>query len=357
MQENSIIGMLPSRMKPKDMKLISICVLGAGSWGTALASLLTQKGFDVVLWAYEKDVAFEINKAHKNSTYLKGISLPKKLGATTSFKDAVRGRNVVVSVIPSHVLRKTLLKCKDSISKDALIVSCTKGIETDTGKLASDILKETLGLPRSNLTYLSGPSFAVEVAKGLPTTVVIAGEDPEKTKIVQEIFRTDKFLTFTHPDVIGVELGGALKNVIAIATGISDGLGFGSNSRAALITRGLYEMIKIGKTLGANPMTFAGLTGMGDLILTATSTKSRNYSFGFRIGKGEKASDILKGMKMVAEGYKTSKAVHNLIGRHNIYAPVCEEIYKMLYKGKPARRAATDLFKIKLGDELRKILT
>jgi len=338
-------------------KSLDITVLGAGSWGTALARLLAGKGHHVTLWAYETDVANEVNQSHKNSTYLPGIELPKKLVATNDLEKALTKKGVIVSVIPSHVLRATLTKAAPFIRKDAILVSCSKGIETESGKLISEIIEESLPHTKiNNHTYLSGPSFAIEVGRDLPTTVVIAGRDHTVTQQVQEIFRTDTFLTFTHHDVIGVEVGGAIKNVMAIASGMSAGLGFGQNSRAALITRGLYEMIKIGKTLGANPFTFAELSGMGDLILTCTSTTSRNYSLGKRLGEGESLNDILDSMTMVAEGVHTTKSIYQIVEKHNIVAPICREMYYILYEGKTAMQAAQDLTKMELAEELRNII-
>ncbi len=338
-------------------KSLDITVLGAGSWGTALAKLLAGKGHNVTLWAYEAEVANEVNQSHKNSTYLPEIELPKKLIATNDLKTALTKKKFIVSVIPSHVLRATLEKAAPFIQKDAILVSCSKGIETESGKLISEIIEESL--PHTNIknhTYLSGPSFAIEVAHNLPTTVVIAGHDTNVTQQVQEIFRTDTFLTFTHNDVIGVEVGGAIKNVMAIASGMSAGLGFGQNSRAALITRGLYEIIKIGKTLGANPFTFAGLSGMGDLILTCTSTTSRNYTLGKRLGEGESLDKILGNMKMVAEGVNTTKSIYQIVEKHNITAPICREMYYILYEGKTVMQAAQDLTQMELAEELRNLI-
>lgn len=338
-------------------KSFNISVLGAGGWGTALARLLSLKGYPVKLWAYEGPVADGINKRHKNPLYLMDIPLPKSIKATNDFKEALEEADVVVSVVPSHTLRAVMEKAKAFIKDKAIIISCTKGVETTTGKCVSDILKETLlHMEEKRFTYLSGPSFAIEVAKDLPTTVVIAGTDAKNTKIVQEIFRTDRFLTFTHHDVVGVELGGAIKNVIAIAAGMSEGLGFGLNSRAALITRGLYEMIKIGKALGANPFTFTGLSGIGDLILTCTSSNSRNYTLGYKIGQGRKLDEILSKTNTVAEGVNTTEAIHKIVTKHKVYAPICSEMYNILYKNKSPKQAASDLTNIELHEELRTIL-
>lgn len=339
------------------VKLFDICVLGAGSWGTALARLLACKGHQVRIWAYEKKVAIGINKNHQNPVYLKKVRLPGNLTSTNDLGEAINGSKFIVSVVPSHTIRGVFKSAKKFIPSDAVIVSCSKGIETTTGKRVSEILKDVLpNMAPSQFTYLSGPSFAIEVARDLPTSVVIAGTSKKNTRKVQEAFRTDRFLTFTHHDVVGVELGGALKNVIAIASGISDGLGFGLNSRATILTRALYEMIKIGRALGANPLTFTGLSGMGDLILTCTSTNSRNYSLGYQIGRGKKLKAILEKMEMVAEGVKTTKAIYKLIRKKNIHAPICEEMYNILYKNKSPQRAAEDLTSMKLREELGEII-
>ncbi|MBI2974421.1 MAG: NAD(P)-dependent glycerol-3-phosphate dehydrogenase, partial [Deltaproteobacteria bacterium] len=242
--------------------------------------------------------------------------------------------------------------------KKTVFVSCTKGIETETGKLISDILRESLaGLPAENLCFLSGPSFANEVAKKLPTMVVIAGTSHSSTKFAQDAFRTDYFMPFTSDDIIGVQVGGAVKNVIAIACGISDGLGYGNNTRAGTITRGLYEMIKIGKALGANPITFSGLAGIGDLILTCTGDLSRNRQFGFMVGKGKDISKKQPGAAtQIAEGVITSKAIFHLIGKHNISAPICTEVYRILHEKKEAKDAVADLIKMERTEELRGIV-
>lgn len=338
-------------------KPLNISVLGAGSWGTALAKLLAEKGHNVRLWANEPEVAEGINKSHRNPIYLREFELPKNIQATNDLKDSLKDVDIVVSVIPSHALRSVMTQAKKFVPAEAVIVSCTKGLEILTGKMVSDILFETLShIEKRRFTFLSGPSFAVEVAKGLPTTVVIAGIDLKITTIVQDAFRTKHFLTFTHNDIVGTELGGAIKNVIAIATGISDGLGFGCNSRAALITRGLYEMIKIGKALGANPLTFTGLAGMGDMILTCTSSDSRNYRLGYQIGQGKKLELILGETKMVAEGIKTAKAIFKITSDLKINAPICTEMYNILYNNKSPLDAANDLTNMELHEELRNIL-
>lgn len=331
-----------------------IAVIGAGTWGTALARLLANKHEDVILWAYEPEVARSINQDHRNCFFLSEIDLPKNLKATNDIAEALAGRKIVVSVVPTQVLRKVWEKAAPALEKGTVVVSCSKGFEEGTQKLPSEILAECM--PEQHADYrvaLSGPSFAKEVARDLPTSVTIAGNNADIAKKIQNIFRTERFLPFTHSDVVGAEVGGAVKNVIAIATGISDGLGFGKNARAALITRGLYEMIKIGKARGADPYTFIGLAGIGDLLLTATDEMSRNYTVGKRMGHGEKIEDIIGGMKMVAEGYRTSVAVNDLLKKHGINAPVCATTYRILHRGMEPREGAAHLCSLKLAEELR----
>ncbi len=335
----------------------NIGVVGAGSWGTALSKMLAEKGESVTLWCLEKEVAAGINKNHKNPLYLSNIDLPAQIAATTELKDAVAGKEIVVSVVPSRFVRKVWSDAAEFVDKETIIVSATKGIESDTKKLMSEVLSDCLpSHPQSNRAFLSGPSFAPEVAKGLPTSVVIAGKDQGVTGKVQETFRTNTFLTFTNEDVIGVEVGGAVKNVIAIAAGMSDGLGFGHNARAAIITRGLYEMVKIGKALGANPLTFIGLSGIGDLVLTCTADLSRNHTVGKRLGQEETLDAILKDMKMEAEGIPTAKAVYHLVVENGISAPICEAMYRMLHRDFKPKDAVTWLCSLPLKDELRSIL-
>lgn len=334
-----------------------ISVIGAGSWGTTLANLLAEKGNNVLIWAMEKEVVAEINDRNSNKIFLGDAKLSKNLKATNDLGEAVAGSTIVVFVVPSHASRDVLSKMRNHLAKDAILVSCTKGIEIESGKLMSDIIHESLpNHPASNLTYLSGPSFAKEVIQRLPTTVVIASKNPDAAKKVQGVFRTDRFLTFSSDDVVGIEVGGALKNVMAIATGMSDGLKFGHNTRAALITRGLYEMMKIGKALGGNPLTFTGLAGIGDLVLTCTSELSRNRTVGFEVGSGRKIEDVVSGMKMVAEGVKTTKAVYQLIQRLKITAPICTQMYHILYEGKSPKQAVEDLTRMELHEELRSIM-
>ncbi|MFH1875078.1 MAG: NAD(P)H-dependent glycerol-3-phosphate dehydrogenase [Pseudomonadota bacterium] len=332
-------------------------VIGAGSWGTAISKMLAEKGYEVCLWCHEREVADGINQNHQNPVYLQDIVLPKAVEATNSLALAVEDKEVVVSVVPSHHVRTIWQEAAEYLKPEAILVSATKGIELKSHKLMSQVLKEVLPhhLP-ANRVYISGPSFAPEVVRNLPASVVIAGEDVRVREKIREFFRTDTFLPFSNEDVTGVEVGGAIKNVIAIATGMSDGLGFGHNARAAIITRGLYEMVKIGKALGANPLTFMGLAGIGDLVLTCTADLSRNHTVGKLLGEGKKLEEILAGMTMVAEGIPTAEAIYHLAANHKINAPICNVVYLMLYEDLTPREAATWLCSRPLEEELRSIL-
>ena len=329
-----------------------IAVVGAGSWGTTLAILLADKGHQVRLWVYEKELAEEMQKSRENKTYLPGYRLSDNISVTSSIKDAVSDSEIIVFVVPSHVARGVIKELSHLVSKDTVIVSATKGIENDTLMPISEVFKELLPKPfHKNLAFLSGPSFAKEVVQKMPTAVALASYDRKAGEIIQQAFSTDYFRVFTNSDVIGVELGGALKNVIAIATGIADGMGFGHNTRAAIITRGLAEMTRLGIAMGAEPATFAGLSGLGDLVLTCTGELSRNRTVGFRLGKGEKLKDILSSMKMIAEGVKTTKAVYALSKRYDIEMPIPNEVYYILYEDKDVKASARDLMNRDLGEE------
>ncbi|MBU4484749.1 NAD(P)H-dependent glycerol-3-phosphate dehydrogenase [bacterium] len=335
----------------------SIGVLGAGSWGTALARLLALNGHKVTLWGYERDVVDGINSMHRNPQYLTDIDLPKTLLATYDANEAALDKNFIVVVTPSHVIRNVLSNIKNSISSDTHLVSCSKGIELESGKLVSEVIAECLpNHPDNKLAFLSGPSFAKEVAQNHPTTVVVASKDLNTAKLIKDLFTTERFLVFTSSDIVGVEIGGAVKNVIAIAAGCAKGLGFGNNTQAALITRGLYEIAKIGKALGANPLTFAGLSGIGDLILTCTSTMSRNFTVGLQLGEGRPLQEILSQTNMVAEGIKTTKALHLLSQRLGINMPITTTMYKILYQNVPPIQAAKELMSTDISVELKSLL-
>jgi glycerol-3-phosphate dehydrogenase (NAD(P)+) len=330
----------------------TIGVIGAGAWGTALALLLTDKGHDVTLWMYEKDLAEEAARTRENRTYLPGFSLPASLSVTSSLEAAVRDKTVVLSVVPSHTVRAVAKQFAPFLASNAIIISASKGIEIETLMPLSEVFKDTLPKPfHSRLCFLSGPSFAKEVAQKMPTAVSLASYDPAIGKKAQEIMSSPFFRVYTNSDVMGVELGGSLKNVVAIAAGVLEGLGYGYNTMAALLTRGLVEMARLGAAMGANPFTFSGLAGMGDLVLTCTGGLSRNRTLGVRLGKGEKLDDIMKGAKTVAEGVKTAKAARELAKKYDVEMPVVEEVYQILYENKGPKQAVKDLMNRELKEE------
>ena len=321
-----------------------IAVIGAGSWGTALANLLAKKGLEVILWAYERELVERLQTTWVNDLYLDEVKLDGRMQFTADLATAVNGRQVVVLVSPSQVMRRVVAQLRPHLESDCLLVSAAKGIENDTLLLMSEVLEEVLGPAASRrCAYLSGPSFAREVAAELPTAVAVAAVDSEVAGTIQELFRTDYFRVYTNPDVVGVELGGAIKNVIALAAGVSDGLGFGHNARAALINRGLVEMARLGAAKGADAETFAGLAGMGDLVLTCTGDLSRNRSVGIELGRGRKLAEILSGMRMVAEGVKTTLSAYQLAQQLGVGMPITEQMYQILYNDKDPRQAVSEL--------------
>ncbi len=326
--------------------ITKIGVVGAGSWGTALADLLAKKGFAVDLWVFEPEVCRQIAEQRANKLFLPGVLLSENLRPSNDFAGVVADKDLVLIVVPSHVMRETTLKMASFLGSETTLVTASKGIENKTHLTMSGILHETLpGLDESHLAVLSGPSFAKEVAADVPTLVTVASKNKATAGFVQQIFATPYFRVYSSDDVIGVELGGAVKNVIAIASGIIDGLGLGLNTRAALITRGLVEIQRLGLTLGGNPHTFAGLAGAGDLILTCTGSLSRNYTVGRKIGRGMTLKQILSEMHMVAEGVKTTRSVYNLSRKLDVEMPISHEIYHVLYDnedpGKAVKRLMT----------------
>ena len=321
-----------------------IGVVGAGSWGTTLADLLASKGYPVTLWAYESDLVERMRVSRENDLYLAGAKLSENLSFTNNLNEAVQEKDLVLFVPPSQVLRHLLAEVAELINPETLLVSASKGIENDTLKIMSEIFEEFLPAEvAARVSYLSGPSFAREVVERLPTAVAVASTDVEVLAQVQQVFSTDKFRVYTNSDVPGVEVGGALKNVIALAAGVSDGLGFGHNTRAALITRGLAEIARIGVAMGADALTFSGLAGMGDLVLTCTGDLSRNRTVGIALGQGRKLDDILGDMNMVAEGVKTTLSAYQLARKLGVETPIIDQMYGLLYEGKDARQAVVDL--------------
>ncbi len=332
---------------------VRIGVIGAGSWGTALANLLAGKDYPVDLWAYEPAVRESIERKHENKMFLPGIKLSEKIVASNDLAAVVSKKDMVLYVVPSHVMREVSIQAAPHIDDDAVAVTASKGIENKTHLTMTGVLKETLSRALlGRISAISGPSFAAEVAKQLPTVVTVASADPKVAADLQQIFVTPFFRVYTNDDVIGVELGGAIKNVIAIATGIVDGLGLGLNARAALITRGLTEIRRLGIKLGANPHTFAGLAGMGDLLLTCTGSLSRNHTVGQKIGEGKSLTEILAEMNMVAEGVKTSKSVYNLSRKLGVEMPICHAVYGVLYENLSTAHAISRLMTRELKDEM-----
>jgi len=321
-----------------------IGVIGAGSWGTTLADLLAKKGHDVILWAFEADLVKEMETTRVNSTFLPGITLSPRLRFTNSLQEAVSGKELVLFVSPTQVVRGVVKGALPFLAEHTLLVNAAKGVELGTLMTISQICAELLP-PQlfANFCVLSGPSFAREVALEMPTAVVAASPVIEVARRVQEVFSTPCFRVYTNSDMIGVELGGSIKNVIAIAAGISDGLGLGYNPRAALITRGLAEMARLGLAMGAQSSTYAGLAGMGDLVLTCTGDLSRNRTVGMQLGEGKKLAEILGGMRAVAEGVKTTESAYRLAQRLGVDMPITEQVYRVLYEDKPPRQAVLDL--------------
>ncbi len=330
----------------------SVGVIGAGAWGTALALLLADKGIPLALWMYEQDLAEETGRTRENRVYLPGFSLPEHITVTSSLEAAVRDRPFVLSVVPSHTVRSVSSQFASFLAPGAVVINASKGIEFETLKPLADVFKDTLPKEyHDRLCFLSGPSFAKEVAKKMPTTVALACADSATGKRAQQLLSAPWFRVYTNNDVIGVELGGSIKNVIAIAAGVLEGLGFGHNTLAALITRGLAEMSRLGAAMGADPRTFSGLAGMGDLVLTCTGDLSRNRTLGVRLGRGETFDEIMNGLKTVAEGVKTARAARELARNYHVEMPVVEEVYRILYEAKDPKLALKDLMSRELKNE------
>ena len=330
-----------------------IGVVGAGSWGTVLANLLATKGYTVDLWVFEEDVKDQIQQSRENRVFLPGVTLSENLIPSNDLAKVVSGKDLILMVVPSHVMRETVQRMSDHVSPTAILVSASKGIEIKTHLTMTGILKTMLpNIVEGQFTALSGPSFAREVAMQVPTVVTVASSDARIIQRVQHIFSTPYFRVYTNSDTLGVELGGAAKNVIAIAAGMIDGMGLGLNTRAALITRGLTEIRRLGLKLGANPRTFAGLAGVGDLLLTCTGDLSRNHTVGKQIGEGRSLEEILSEMRMVAEGVRTAKSVYNLSCKLDVEMPIAHKVYHILYEGLSPKKAVDDLMTRDLRDEL-----
>lgn len=325
-------------------QIAQIGVIGAGAWGTALAKHAAETGLAVRLWAYEREVTESITRAHENRLFLPGVLLPDTLTATSSLAEAVEAADGLIFAVPSHVTRTVLRNLAPCVAWPIPLISATKGIEEETFQLMTQVMEEMLpSAMRPVLMALSGPSFASELSAGQPTAVCLAGSDGALVRRFQAALMTPSFRIYADSDVIGLQLGGALKNVMALASGVVDGLGLGHNARAALITRGLAEIVRLGVAMGADPRTFYGLSGVGDLVLTCTGSLSRNYTVGVRLGKGETLEAILSGMQAVAEGVRTARAAQGLARRHGVEMPIIHEINAVLFEGKSCRKAVSDL--------------
>jgi len=324
--------------------LTKVTVLGAGSWGTALAVLLAENGKQVKLWGRAEDGVLELNSIRENKRFLPGVKMPQTISATDNLAEALAGQvhNSVVAV-PSQVVRSVGRQARELIPEDALIVSVAKGIETSSLKRMSEVIEEELGDKTKRISVLSGPSHAEEVGRGIPTAVVAAARQKEVAEEVQDLFMAPRFRVYTNPDLVGVEMGATLKNVIALSAGIADGLGYGDNSKAALMTRGIAEIGRLGVAMGARPLPLAGLTGIGDLIVTCTSMHSRNRRAGIQIGQGVPLEQVLAQMGMVVEGVSATKAAMALSQQYNVAMPIVQEAYQVLFAGKDPQNAVLNL--------------
>ena len=323
---------------------MKISVLGAGGWGTTLAILLHYNGHKVTLWEFYKNYAKELAKKRINRQFLPGVTIPKEIIITNDILESVDKKNLIVLAVPSQFLRSVVKKISLHDIKNAILVSVSKGIEKGSLLTMSQMLKDVHPLfAKEQIGVLSGPSHAEEVSKRIPTAITTASEDIETAKTIQAAFMTSYFRVYSSTDILGVELGGAFKNVIAIGAGIIDGAGFGDNTKAAIMTRGIAEISRLGLAMGAQPETFAGLSGMGDLIVTCMSKHSRNRYVGEQIGKGKKLKQVLKSMDMIAEGVETSRSASQLADQYEVETPITKEVYKILFEDKDPVKATTDL--------------
>jgi glycerol-3-phosphate dehydrogenase (NAD(P)+) len=327
-----------------------IAFIGAGSFGTALGVTLSKKGYPVNMWDRSKEIIEDINVKKENIKYLPHIVIPSNVSASCDLKETMEGCSIIVLAVPSHAIREVTQKLKEYIHEDVIIVNIAKGIEEKTYKRLSEIIEEEL--PNNSVVVLSGPSHAEEVAQDLPTTLVAASKDRQSAVDIQEVFTTSKLRVYTNDDIIGVEIGAAVKNIIALAAGVSDGIGFGDNTKAALMTRGMNEIKRIGVELGAKRETFSGLTGIGDLIVTCTSGHSRNRRAGILIGKGCSYEDAIKEIGMVVEGVKACKAFYSLKKDLDVPMPITDALYSVLFKGKDPKYAVYELMTREKKDEI-----
>jgi glycerol-3-phosphate dehydrogenase (NAD(P)+) len=338
------------------MPVRQVAVIGAGSWGTALGKLLSDKGYRVSLWGHRAEHVAELVAHRENRAYLPGFQLGANLTATSDLAAAVSGQSVVLMVVPSHGYREVFRRLLPHLADQTHVISAVKGIENETLMTMDQIMEDELARlsvpPQLHLGVLAGPSFAKEVAAGVPTAVTVAAKTMEEARFCQQLFNTSLFRVYASTDLIGMELSGALKNPIAIAAGICDGLGYGTNTRAALITRGLAEITRLGVRMGAQPQTFAGLAGMGDLVLTCTGDLSRNRQVGLQLGRGRKIKEIVAAMEMVAEGVKTTKSAYNLARRMAVEMPILEQVYQVIYEDMDCGEAVKALLARSLKEEL-----
>ncbi len=329
-----------------------VAVIGAGSWGTALAAISARNHHEVRVWARDSQVARQISDFHRNPFYLSDYALPENITATISIEEAVKDASFAIIVVPSHAMRESLIRVRDHVRSDLVLASATKGVENLTlmrmSEVIRDVLKEKFE-PR--IVALSGPSFAREVMRSDPTAIVAASADREAAEMIQRELSSGAFRVYTNNDLAGVELGGAVKNVVAIASGVVCGMGLGHNSTAAIITRGLAEITRLAASQGARAATMAGLAGLGDLVLTCTGDLSRNRHVGVELGRGRKLDEILAGMREVAEGVKTTQAIYELSRRSGVDMPITESVYALLYQNKPAREAVSELMARPLKEE------
>lgn len=319
----------------------NVAFLGGGSFGTALGILLANKGYEVSIYDRKKSVVDDININRKNDKYIKNLNIPKNVTAYNDLDETIKNAKFIVLSIPSHAIRTVSRSLKNKISEDVVIISIAKGIEEGTNLRLSEVIEEEL--PNNKVVILSGPSHAEEVAFDIPTTVVVSSKNLDAANEVQDLFISKNFRVYTNDDLIGVEVGGAVKNIIALAAGVCDGIGYGDNSKAALMTRGMAEIVRIGMKIGGNSETFLGLTGMGDLIVTCTSPHSRNRRAGFLIGKGKSIEEAIEEVGMVVEGIKACKAFYDLKEKLNVEMPITDVLYKILFQNKDPKYAVVDL--------------
>ncbi len=332
---------------------MKVAVLGAGSWGTALGLVLAEKEIDVHLWAYKQEQTDEIIETKHNEKYLPGVALPDNIIPTSDIKACIESAEIVLIAVPSQVVRETLEKCAHLVNKSQVIVNVSKGIEISTLKRISEVVAEFL--PENSFVALSGPSHAEEVSRKIPTTLVSASENLEAAELIQDTFTTEDLRIYTNPDLIGVEVGGALKNIIALGAGISDGLGYGDNAKAALMTRGIHEIARLGIKMGARLETFSGLSGIGDLIVTCTSMHSRNRRCGIMIGEGMATDEATERVGMVVEGIFTIKSAHGLSEKYDVEMPITEQLYKVIYEEYSARESVRNLMLRRMKHEIEDV--